>query len=149
MLSKPKDGWTTVKIGEFESEASYLVDIPFDWLNVCLTGLTNKVPITLFIDEEGSEAFIVSYYDVTHVIIDRDDVSECITYRNIDFMDITKAIIEDIKLSFEDWVQWSPYEDAEEDYKKRKMQLKSLVLEVEKVLEKEVVRCHKRCFAEL
>lgn len=52
MLSKPKDGWTTVKIGEFESEASYLVDIPFNWLNACLTGLTNKVPITLFIDEE-------------------------------------------------------------------------------------------------
>ena len=32
MLSKPKNGWTTVQIKDFEAIASYLVDIPFDWL---------------------------------------------------------------------------------------------------------------------
>lgn len=36
MLSKPDSGWSTVSIGEFEAEAGYLVDIPFDWLNACL-----------------------------------------------------------------------------------------------------------------
>lgn len=147
MLSKPKNGWSTVTIGEFESEAGYLVDIPFDWLNACLTGMVNKVPITLFIDEEGSEAFIVSYYDVTHIIIDRDDVSKCITYRNVDFMDITNAIIEDIKLYFEDWVQWSPYEETENEWEKRRTCLKRLILETEAALKKESDRCNKRIFA--
>lgn len=149
MLSKPKNGWTTVSIGEFESEASYLVDIPFVWLNACLTGMSKKVPITLYIDEEGSEAFIVSYYDVTHIIVDRDESPEHILYRNIDFLDVTHALVEDIKRYFNDWVEWSPYEDTEADYKKRKLQLKTLVLETEKVLGKEVERCHKGPFAKL
>ena len=149
MLSKPKDGWTTVSIEDFESEASYLVDIPFDWLNACLTGMVNKVPITLFIDEEGSEVFIVSYYDVTHVIVDRADLPESITYRNIDFMDITNGIIEDIKLYFEDWVRWSPYEDTEEECKIRSVHLKKLIKETEKALKKEAERCNKRIFASL
>lgn len=110
--------------------------------------MVNKVPITLFIDEEGSEAFIVSYYDVTHIIIDRDDVSKCITYRNVDFMDITNAIIEDIKLYFEDWVQWSPYEETENEWEKRRTRLKKLILETEAALKKESDRCNKRIFVE-
>lgn len=74
MLSEPLNGWTTVKIKDFEAVAGYLVDIPFDWLNSCLNGLKTRTPISLFIDEEGSECFIVSYYDVTHIISDNDDV---------------------------------------------------------------------------
>lgn len=140
MLAKPKAGWTTVTIGEFEAEASYLVDIPFEWLKGCLIGLKEKIPITLFIDEEGSEEYIVSYYEGTHIIIDRDDQPQCMTYRNIDFMDITKSVIDDIRLYFEDWVQWSPYED----WKKRKVELKELILETEKTLMKEVERCNKK-----
>lgn len=38
MLSKPVNGWTTVSIKDFQAEASYLVDIPFQWLNACLSG---------------------------------------------------------------------------------------------------------------
>ena len=60
MLSEPQNGWNTVKIKDFEAVASYLVDIPFDWLNSCLNGLKTRTPISLFIDEEGSECFIVS-----------------------------------------------------------------------------------------
>lgn len=147
MLSKPKNGWTTVSIGEFEAEAGYLVDIPFDWLNACLTGLRNKVPITLFINEEGSEEFIVSYYEVTHIVIDRDEKPECMTYRNIDFMDIARAVIEDMKLYFEDWVHWSPYEETDEEWEKRQIELKALILETEKALKNEAERCNKKLFA--
>lgn len=149
MLSKPKNGWSTVSIGEFEAEASYLVDIPYDWLNACLTGLSSKVPVTLFINEEGSEEFIVSYYEVTHIIIDQGSESECITYRDIDFMDIAKAVIEDIKLYLEDWVEWSPYEDTEEKWEKRRIELKELILKTENALNKEAERCNKRLFATL
>ncbi|MBD5136925.1 MAG: hypothetical protein HDT39_13310 [Lachnospiraceae bacterium] len=144
MLSKPDSGWSTVSIGEFEAEAGYLVDIPFDWLNACLLGLKKQIPITLFIDEEGSEEYIVSYYDVTHIIIDRGEQPQYITYRSIDFMDITKAVIEDIKLYFEDWVRWSPYEDTEKDWNKRRTTLKELILETESALAKEAERCNKR-----
>lgn len=88
MLSKPVNGWTTVSIKDFQAEASYLVDIPFEWLNACLNGFKYKIPISLFIDEEGSECFITTYYDVTHIITDRADEVSCSTYRDIDFMEL-------------------------------------------------------------
>lgn len=95
-------------------------------------------------DEEGSEEYIVSYYDVIHIIIDRGEQPQYITYRSIDFMDITKAVIEDIKLYFEDLVRWSPYEDTEKDWNKRRTELKELILETESALAKEAERCNKR-----
>ena len=143
MLSEPHNGWTTVRIKEFETAASYLVDIPFDWLNSCLYGLKNRTPISLFIDEEGSECFIVSYYEVTHIISDNDDV-QCYTYRDIDFMDITYCILHDIREYFDKWICWSPYEDSEEEVAVRKERLKDLITEVECELEKEANRCNKR-----
>ncbi len=142
MLSKPHNGWTEVKIKDFEVVASYLVDIPFEWLNSCLNGLKCRTPICLFIDEEGSECFIVSYYDVTHIISDNDEV-ECRTYRDIDFMDISRFVLDDIKQYYDDWLYWSPYEDSQEDICKRKERLDNLILEVEEVLNKEIIRCNK------
>ena len=142
MLSKPKNGWTTVQIKDFEVIASYLVDIPFDWLYSCLNGLKNRTPICLFIDEEGAESYIVSYYDVTHVIYDGDEV-ERYTFRDIDFMDITHYILEDIKRFYDDWLSWSPYEDSEEDIIVRNEKLKRLIDEVEYELEKEAKRYNK------
>lgn len=143
MLSEPQNGWTTVKIKDFEAVASYLVDIPFDWLNSCLNGLKTRTPISLFIDEEGSECFIVSYYDVTHIISDNDDV-QYFTFRDIDFMDITYCIIQDIKAYFDKWLCWSPYEDSEEEVAVRKEKLSALIAEVEFELKKEAKRYDKR-----
>lgn len=144
LLSKPDSGWSEIKIRDFEAVASYLVDIPFEWLSICLYGLKNRVPISFFIDEEGSECFIISYYDVTHIVVDRDDEVECHTYRDIDFMDITKCLIEDIREYYDDWTCWSPYEDAEEEIAERKIRLNSLISEVENELNNEVRRCKKR-----
>lgn len=77
MLLKPVNGWTTVSIKDFQAEASYLVDIPFQWLNAFLSGFRYKIPVSLFIDEEGSECFITTYYDGTYIITDRDDEVAC------------------------------------------------------------------------
>lgn len=143
MLSKPVNGWTTVSIKDFQTEASYLVDIPFEWLNTCLNGFKYKIPISLFIDEEGRECFIITYYDVTHIITDRDDEVACSTYRDIDFMDITDMLLNDIRKYFENWIVWSPYEDAETDFQRRRIELSKLIEEVENALKTEKERCHK------
>lgn len=137
MLSKPIHGWTIVSIKDFRAEASYLVDIPFDWLKACLNGLKNHIPISLFIDEEGSECFITTYHNVTHIITDRDEGVACITYEDIDFMDITDMLLNDIKRYFEDWIVWSPYEDSETDFERRRIELCKLIEEVENAMKTE------------
>lgn len=106
-------------------------------------GIENRLPITLFIDEEGSEEYITSYYDVTHIIVDRDDEIQCLTYRKYDFMDLTADLICDIRKYFEDWVGWSPYEEEEEAEGKREKRLRDLIAETEFALEQEMERCHK------
>lgn len=137
MLSKPVNGWTTVSIKDFQAEASYLVDIPFQWLNACLSGFRYKIPVSLFIDEEGSECFITTYYDGTYIIMDRDDEVACSTYRDIDFMDITEMLLSDIRKYFENWIVWSPYEDTETDFQRRRVELSKLIQEVENAIKTE------------
>jgi len=144
IISEPKNGWVSIKIKEFESEASYLVDIPFDWLRSCLAAFETRTPVSLFIDEEGSECFITSYYDVTHIVIDRDEETELITYRDIDFFDITDALIYYIGKYFDQWAEWDPYHDSDEEISQRKILLKKLISDVEEAMRPEKERYNKK-----
>ena len=67
----------------------------------------------------------------------------CSTYRDIDFMDITDMLLNDIRKYFENWIVWNPYEDAETDFQRRRIELSKLIEEVENVLKTEKERCHK------
>jgi len=134
MFGKPKAGWSTFKLFDIEAEASYLVDIPFEWLKACLFAIQNKIPVALFIDEEGSEVCIHSYYTITYLIVNRDDEIKCHKLE-YDFRDLTLELIKDIRAYYEEWVQWSPYETEEEDFERRRKELKELLLETENALE--------------
>ena len=39
MIEKPKNGVVHVSIGDFETWANYIFDIPFDWLKACIYAL--------------------------------------------------------------------------------------------------------------
>ncbi len=133
MLSKPKYGWTTITIEDWQTEASYLFDVPFEWLRACLNAMEYNIPICLFVDEEGSCCYINSYYNNTYIIIERDETTlhNC---RNTDFFDLTYSLITDIKHHFEDWVKWYPYEESEDDFIRRKKELKRLIDKTENSL---------------
>ena len=47
MLSRPKNGWSTLKIGNFSSRVSYLTDVPYECLNACLAALKYNIPLIL------------------------------------------------------------------------------------------------------
>lgn len=110
MLSKPLNGWSTVTIGTFNVKASDLVDIPIDWLKACIFGIRENSTIALFLDEEGSECYIASYYGVTYVIVDRDEVQ--IYSFDIDYRELAKEILEDIKTYSKEWEEWNPFCDS-------------------------------------
>ncbi len=135
MLSKPHYGWSDVTIGDFKTQASDLDDIPFTWLQACKSGLEHNIPVSLFVEEEGSDSIIVSYYYSTHVIIEDEDLNRSLkTFEDIDFMDITYMLLNDIKEYFEDWVKWFVYEDTEKDFERRRKELKQLIDETEDLL---------------
>ena len=69
MFSKPKAGWVDINIGNYEISASYLTDIPMDFLNSLINSLENNLPFSVFIDEEGIENILCAYYDEVFIII--------------------------------------------------------------------------------
>lgn len=54
MLSKPNIGWSVFTLGEFQTEVSYLVDIPFDWLRACISGLKYNIPFSFFLKKKAA-----------------------------------------------------------------------------------------------
>ena len=133
MLGKPKAGWSTFRLFDIEADASHMVDIPFAWLKACLFAIQNNVPVALYIDEEGSEVCIHSYYTITYVIVNRDDEVKCHALE-YDFRKLTLDLIEDIKAYFEEWVRWSPYVTEESELARRRDELKALLLETESAI---------------
>lgn len=135
MLSKPEHGWSTVSFEDFEAPVSYLVDVPFDWLRTCINGLKYNTPIALHIDEEGIDDLITSYWFGTYVIVqDWDDKETLHTYEEINYIDIAYMLYQDVKLYFEDWVHWSPFEDRPDDIIRRRKELQQLLDEIKQLL---------------
>ena len=146
MLDKPENGFARVSLGAFESYANYIFDTPFDWLKSCKTALQNKVPLALFIDEgAGNFCYIISFYDTTYVVIHKaeDKDAELKTINELDFMDITDMLLRDIEADLEEWVRWYAFEDTEEDFARRRVELRKLLGEVEEALQPEAKRYKK------
>ncbi len=133
MLSKPNIGWSVFTLGEFQTEVSYLVDIPFDWLRACISGLKYNIPFSFFLEEEGSNCIVTAYWDYTHIIIQNEDVT-LKTIKDADWLDLSYMLLVDIKRYFDDWVNWYAFEQTESDFLRRRIELKELIEETEQIL---------------
>ena len=132
MFSSPSAGWTTIIIGDYRGEGSYLTDIPFDFLNAASHALRNNVPFVLYIDEEGTESYVVSYHDGTFVNRITDRVE---TYHSqTGFKDLIREGLGDIEGSLEQWVQFDASFD-EEDPTERTNAFRHLIAVVKTLLE--------------
>lgn len=137
MLTRPNHGWSEVTIGDFTASAGYLTDIPFEWLRACISSLKYNIPLSLFIEEEGSTCFIVSYYDRTYAITEDDDETELKAIGGITHFDIAGMLIDDIKAYFEDWVNWYAFDKETEDTDRR-TELTELLREAEELLNRQI-----------
>ena len=113
MLGKPHGGWTEIKIGDFIGYGSYLTDIPVDCLNACIFALSNNSPLSFFVDEEGSEFIVTSYYNGTYIIkrYEDSDEEEELFSSTLNFKDLATEILYDIEKYYEDWIKWLPYNE--------------------------------------
>lgn len=113
MLGKPHGGWTEIKIGDFIGYESYLTDIPVDCLNACIYALSNNSPLSFFVDEEGSEFIVTSYYNGTYIIkrYEDSDEGEEFLSSSFNFRDLAIEILYDIEKYYDDWVKWLHYDE--------------------------------------
>ena len=145
MLSTPENGWVKVTVGDFQTEASYLTDLPFEWLRGCINSLRYNLPLSLFIEEEGTVCYINAYYPVTHIICEDSDFSASVhTVRDLDMLDLTYQIICDIRADFEAWVTWYDFEQGEAHFARRRTELAALLNEAEEALRLRAEKMHKR-----
>lgn len=110
MFSKPETGWVDINIGNYEISASYLTDIPMDFLNSLINSLENNLPFSVFIDEEGIENILCAYYHGVFIItMDGSNVE----YKKIDmdFNTFRAEIVKDIETYLNDWIDWNMKDD--------------------------------------
>lgn len=133
MLSKPEYGWSTLTIRDFTADVSDLEDIPFRWLKTALFGMKNYVPVTWHINEEGSDCHIVIFDFMVYIIADRDDITLC-SYE-IKSCEMIQELVDDMETYFEEWTMWDPYRPFEDNYSRRRVELRTLIEEVKDALQ--------------
>lgn len=134
MFSKPIHGWTNIEIGDFTGVGSYLTDIPMDTLDAFITSLDCSIPASIYFNEEGSEFILVSHYNSTYIIVEREK-TELISI-DIDYLELIKEAVKDIEDNLEDWVYWeSFYELYSEEADKRRFTLLNKIKKVKLLLE--------------
>lgn len=106
MLSKPGAGWTTLKIGELEFVASYLTDVPQQFIEAfenILKDSSNKQIIVLDGEEKGDLIFIISKIYFYAIKCNKNklyDLNEVNIYKLI------KEFIKDIESNYIFWQNW-------------------------------------------
>lgn len=134
MFSKPKYGWTEITLGDFKGRGSYTTDIPMDLLNAFINALKYSIPASVFFDEEGSEFTLVSHYDGTYIIVEREEKPKLISV-DIRFFKLIKEIINDLESNIDEWTNWMCYYDStEEELSERENLLKSKIEELKNLI---------------
>lgn len=134
MFGKPTHGWVNIDIGEYHGHGSYLTDIHYDFLDAAVHAFRHNVPFVMYIDEEGCDTFITSYYSETFVNRVTDKVE---TYHsNVGFQELIDTGVSDIEQYLEDWAMYWGYDDDddEEIIRDRVTSMKSMIAEIRRYL---------------
>ena len=124
MLSTPKYGWATIKIGDWHDRCSYLDDVPLLLLD-CFEAITREnKPAAIKFDAEGYEYTIVFDWMYAHIITDCfENVGFTYTSIKIDVVDLAKELVNDIKNNIDEWVDFVPLDLSDEERELRKNKL--------------------------
>lgn len=133
MFTEPKHGWTDLKLGCFESRASYLTDIPIDCLDVFIYALQSNSPATIYFDAEGWDFHLISSYYESYIISNKNEKSDLYLIKG-SFKELAKELIEDIEKYFDGWINWECYKSDNEDELKERRELLNSKLKSLKIL---------------
>lgn len=126
-LLKPWAGWCHIDIGKFHGSASYLTDVPMQFLDSFELYFSNWATPAINFDEEGSNFIIIVEEYRTYIISERAGTK---LYKiEVDREDFIKSIVGDIEDNFEEFVKWDAFtpEIEEEEEAARRRVLKSKI----------------------
>lgn len=138
LFSKPKNGWVNINIGDHIIGASYVTDVPMDFLNALISHCKYGTPFSVYVDEEGQEDIICLCGNL--IIISVLNEMEVINNRTIRVNNVAfiNDIIYGMEEYFDSWVGW--FLDYDEELnKKRAIELREKLTEA-KELAKEYVK---------
>lgn len=132
MFAKPNAGWSELEINEdFSFPASYLTDIPNDFIKALTVALKDNISTAVTIDGESHGECIVLFnmYEncvtVIYDIIHGRKIREFYRFTPLEF---AKEFIKDIEDNLNDWNNWMS--DDEEEYSFDIDPLKQLVNQI-------------------
>ena len=112
MLSKPVAGWTHVTFANQQYSASYVTEVPLDFLEKIVKTLEEKEPHHIVLDSESEGEYTILFDLKKSYLIDYDKI----LVEERDILEIAEEVYEDIRTNFTDWSKWTPAEEDQEDY---------------------------------
>lgn len=113
MISNPKHGWCSFKLGEFEGTPSYLTDAPIDLLGAFIDLHTKGSGVAWF-DEEGTEFSLVLTPYSLFIIEERNENPVLHDFSDMKIKNLEKELIEDIESDLNGWANFITDDDLEE-----------------------------------
>lgn len=142
ILSMPKHGWCNFRLSdeekEFTASLSYLTDVMYDTLKMCLTYLQTGAAAVMYDREgEGTFLFVMSEYDV--YVLDENLPSGMVHFENLRADDICENILNCYYADTIDWLNFANMnEQNEKEYKKYEQgeaaEVHAMVKEIRKLL---------------
>lgn len=123
MFSKPKAGWCTFTIEDFEFPFSYIQNTPQDFIDQLINFLDNRTTFSILLNGEGPFCMLASCGYWLYVITDYDDVPIKFRQENsnlsllkfdINIKNLVQEFIDDIEKHEEDFADWNSFYNCDE-----------------------------------
>lgn len=110
MFTKPKNGWTSLKLGNFEDRASYMTDVPNDCLDAFIQALEYYDPCTIYFDAEGWDYFLIIHHSQSYIVHCKNETPEVFVI-DLTNEQLAQKLIDNIELYLDEWAGWLCYDD--------------------------------------
>ena len=136
MISNPRNGWSTFRLGDFFGTPSYLTNVPVDLLEEFIHYWKESRTLSVYFDEEGSTFTLVANPDSIYIIEEKEEPKLININRNI--KSLTFELINDIEKDIDKWA--SEFVIAEEDVAENKDNILSLLSELKTILKEKKIK---------
>lgn len=115
MLSKPFAGWANFSVKDFSFTASYLTDVPNDFIKALTVALRYDISTLVVLDGESDgdcEIMFNTYHNTVSAVhyMPGSEIKVETVFWDMDILSCAKEFISDIEENLEAWENWS-YDD--------------------------------------
>lgn len=117
MLDKPYYGWTEISISTWKERASYLTDVPHDFLDAFNRLFKTRKPQCIYCDAEGWDYIIVFSFNEVYIIESKE--KEILYSFEVNICSLSEELIKDMQDYIDLWVRWNDLYDIEDTKKEQ------------------------------